>query len=99
MNIIFIIIGNSVSSSNASILTERAKHLGDYFVIDNNHLLVETNLNTSELHEKIIGTDLQEASVIEILIQNSKYGTWGRAKSGLWDWLSSKTEPHESNKK
>lgn len=90
MNIILIIINSEVSASITSILSERAKLLGDYFVVDNNHLFVETELTTRDVHSKITGNDLDKASVIEILVHNSQLGTWGRAKSGLWDWLKMK---------
>lgn len=85
--IIFVVINNSVPESNATILSERVKALGKNFVLDDRHVFVETTLSTSEVHEKIIGADLQESSVIEIEIRDTKLGIWGRAKAGLWDWL------------
>lgn len=90
-NIILVIIHKSVSDSNAAILRERVKSLGKNFVLDEHHIFVETSLKTNDVHKNITGSDLQETSVLEVLVQNSEYGTWGRAKAGLWDWLKNPT--------
>ena len=90
-NIILVIIQSRVSDTNATILRERVKALGKYFLLDDYHIFVETSLTTKDVHQNIIGNDLQESSVIEILLQNTEYGTWGRAKAGLWDWLENPT--------
>ena len=91
MNIILVIINKSVTDSNAAILRERVRSLGKNFVLDDFHIFVETSLNTSAVHNTITGLDLQEASVLEVLIDISEFGTWGRAKSGLWNWLKNPT--------
>ena len=87
MNIIFVVINKSVSESNVVILRDRVKSLGKCFELDDYHIFVQTEFNTNIVHEKITGTDLKESSVLEVLIQNTEFGTWGRAKAGLWEWL------------
>lgn len=87
MNIIFVVINKSVPESNVAILRDRIKSLGKSFELDDYHIFVQTDLNTKNVHEKITGTDLKESSVLEVLVQNTESGTWGRAKAGLWEWL------------
>lgn len=89
MNIIFVVINKSVPESNVAILRDRVKSLGKSFELDDNHIFVQTELSTNKVHEKITGTDLEESSVLELLVQNTELGTWGRAKAGLWEWLKS----------
>lgn len=90
-NIILVIIQNKVSDTDAAILRDRVKALGKYFLLDDYHIFVETSLTTKDVHQNIIGTDLQESGVIEILLKDTGYGIWGRAKAGLWDWLEKPT--------
>lgn len=90
-NIILVIIMSRVSDADAAILRDRVKALGKYFLLDDYHIFVETSLTTNVVHQNITGTDLQEASVIEVSLQNTDYGIWGRAKAGLWGWLENPT--------
>ena len=87
MNIIFVVINKSVPESNVAILRDRVKSLGKSFELDDYHIFVQTDFSTNKVHEKITGTDLKESSVLEVIVQNTEYGNWGRSKAGLWEWL------------
>ena len=81
--IILVIYDPSIDSD---VLRDRIKSLGPSYTFFGNHWIIETNLSTKEVYEKISIDEFEYSSMIVISMEKSN-GYWGRMNTSLWDWL------------
>lgn len=83
-NILIIVCDPNI---NTDLLNDRIHQLGPTYTFWGNHWLLETDMSSKDVYNKISEPYYGDASLFIMPLTSRDHSYYGRMKTSLWDWL------------